>query len=178
MLRRIRFSIAGLMGVVLVAAVGFAALRNASEAWAGWLLLLTCGVLTLAVVGSLCRGPAERAGWLGFALFGWGYLALAQWSSLSKVTLPTISLADAIGSRLGGHFVPPPTTSPDWYSLSSGCRILHCLRALGLAYLGCLMAGVLVSIPSSREPRPESLSHPGLGRGGDGSRSSGFRESD
>ena len=101
MLRRIRFSIAGLMGVVLVSAVGFAALRNASEAWAGWMLLLTCGVLTLAVVGSLCRGPDERAGWLGFALFGWGYLALALWHSFSQGTLPTITLAEAIGSQLG-----------------------------------------------------------------------------
>ncbi len=80
MRQTIRFSIAGLMGIVLVAAIGLAALRNASETWAGVMLLLTCGALALAVVGVVCRAEAERAWWLGFALFGWGYLALAFWS--------------------------------------------------------------------------------------------------
>ena len=53
-MRTPRFSIAGLLGVVLVAAVGMAALRYASEAWAGAMFLLTCGVLALAVVGAAC----------------------------------------------------------------------------------------------------------------------------
>ena len=68
MVRKIRISIAGLMGVVLVAAVGFAALRNSSENWAGLMLMLTCGSLMLGVIGSVCRGPRERAWWLGFTL--------------------------------------------------------------------------------------------------------------
>ena len=81
--RKIRFSIARLMGVVLVAAVGSAALRNASEAWAGSVLLVTCGAVMLAIVGALSRGPDERAWWLGFAFFGGGYLALLSWTEPS-----------------------------------------------------------------------------------------------
>ena len=56
MLRKTRISIARLMGVVLVAGLGFAALRNSSEDWAGAMLLLTCGTLMVAMVGALQPG--------------------------------------------------------------------------------------------------------------------------
>ena len=101
--RSIRFSIAGLMGAVLVAAIGLAALRNASETWAGVMLLLTCGVLALAVVGVVCRAGSERAWWLGFALFGWGYLALAFWSwhDASAPELPTLAWLEMLSTKVG-----------------------------------------------------------------------------
>ena len=92
-MRTIRFPIAGLMLAVLVVAVALAALRTASETWAGVMFLITCGVLCLAIVGVVCRDGPKRAWWLGFALFGWGYLLLAQWST---VNLPTMALLDAI----------------------------------------------------------------------------------
>jgi hypothetical protein len=106
--RSIRFSIAGLMGIVVVAAVGLAALRNASETWAGMILLLTCGVLALAVVGVVCRAGSERAWWLGFALFGWGYLVLAFgfWPEDRSPRLPTLVLLDMVSRQLG---VTPPS---------------------------------------------------------------------
>jgi len=50
-----RLSIAELMAFVLVAAIGMAALRYASLTWAGVMFLLTCGVLTFAVVGAACN---------------------------------------------------------------------------------------------------------------------------
>lgn len=98
---RVRFSIGGMMGVVVVCGVGMAAVRDPSEPWAGGLLLLTCGILALAVVGAIaCRG-ARRVWWLGFSLFGWGYLALSRcgedWPSSA---LPTARLLDAFGAWL------------------------------------------------------------------------------
>jgi hypothetical protein len=69
-MRFVRASIAGLMGAVLIAALGLTALRSASDTWSGATLLVTCGVLGLAVVGVVCRDAAERAWWLGFLLFG------------------------------------------------------------------------------------------------------------
>ena len=65
-MRSLRFSIAGLMGVVLLAAIGFAALRNPSENWAGIVLLATLGALGIATIGAFCRsgGCARRFRWL------------------------------------------------------------------------------------------------------------------
>lgn len=71
-----RASLAGLMGVVVAVALGLAALRNPTTGWFGITSLVTGGVLMLAVVGAVCRRGASRAWWFGFALFGWGYLAV------------------------------------------------------------------------------------------------------
>ena len=59
-MRTIRFPIAALMGAVVVVALGLAALRNASDLWAGATFLVTCGVLCLAIVGAVCRTGTER----------------------------------------------------------------------------------------------------------------------
>ncbi|HWE37419.1 MAG TPA: hypothetical protein VG406_12695 [Isosphaeraceae bacterium] len=98
-----RFSIAGLMGLVVVVAVGVAALRFASELWAGVLLLSTVGVLGAAILGIIHRRDGKRAWWQGFALFGWGYLALAlgPWASEAIAPhLPTTAGLDALYARL------------------------------------------------------------------------------
>jgi hypothetical protein len=78
-----RFSIATLMAVVLVCGVAVAALRDASDTWAGILLGLTLLMLGIAMIGVLHRRGTRRAFWQGFALFGWCYLALTTgpWAS-------------------------------------------------------------------------------------------------
>jgi hypothetical protein len=45
-----------------------------------------------------------------------------------------------------------------WNSLSPSYRILHCLWALSLALLGCLLAGALVTLPGFRGAEPGSPS--------------------
>ena len=61
------------------------------------MLLLTCGILALGVVGAICRRGAERVWWLGFSIFGWGYMAL-WWCSATRphVVLPTTRLQEVI----------------------------------------------------------------------------------
>ena len=89
-MRKLRFSIGGLMGIVLAAAVGLTALKSASRIWAGAMLLLTCGILALGVVGAIYRQGTRRAWWLGFSHFGWGYMALwCFWSVGGWPDLPT-----------------------------------------------------------------------------------------
>ena len=77
-MRHVRFSIAGFMGFVVAFCVGLVSLRYASEPAAGGILLLTLGGLCLAILGAVYRRGARRAFWLGFALFGWGYMTLAS----------------------------------------------------------------------------------------------------
>jgi hypothetical protein len=93
-----RFTIAGLMGLVVVV-VGAAALRFASELWAGVLLMLTLGVLGAAILAFHERTGSLRSWWRGFALFGWGYLFLAMgpWGSDAIAPhLPTTAGLDAL----------------------------------------------------------------------------------
>jgi hypothetical protein len=61
-LKSFRFSIAGLMGAVGVAALGATALRAGSEAWAGIVFLITAVCLCLGFVGLICRKTKNRIG--------------------------------------------------------------------------------------------------------------------
>jgi hypothetical protein len=147
--RQVRISIAALMSVVLVAGLGFAALRSASETWAGVMVLLDSGILMLAVVGVICRGRDERARWLGFVLFCGGYLVLENWFSLYKnspFSFPTITLVEFLGDQLG---VEPDSFRHQGGGWPSG-RILHCLWALVFGVLGSVLAGLLIGVSAAR----------------------------
>ena len=89
-LMRLRFSIAGLMAVVFICAIGFAGLRAATAAWASAMFTMTVFLLAAALLGSVAsRGPARMA-WIGFAVFGWTYLAatFVLWPDANGVTGP------------------------------------------------------------------------------------------
>ena len=92
------------MVVVLVVAVGLAALRSGSENWAGAMFLLTCGILAIAVVGSVFSRLRTRVWWLGFASFGLAYLVLAfdyPPFFYDAPVLPTDSLLGIVQPYLG-----------------------------------------------------------------------------
>jgi hypothetical protein len=151
-MRKLRFPIAGLMGAVLVIALSLAALRNASETWAGATFLLTSAVLTLAVVGAVCRRDAERAWWLGFALFGWGYVLLAFWSSFE---LPTMAVLDAISSRLGAKV----RFSGAMNSIGGGMGTMGGMRSTGLQVSGVLAGGMGGGTGGPADPSLQQIGH-------------------
>src|SRR5438270_8186539 len=100
---RPRFSIAGLMFVVLLIAVGVAALRSASQLWAGMIFTLTLALLGVAVIGVIYRRGARRAFWLGATLFGGGYLIVSfgPWFATEvRPYLVTSALLDALDARM------------------------------------------------------------------------------
>jgi hypothetical protein len=98
-MRRPRVSIGRLMIVVLVVAVGTAALKAADEVWAGAMLTLTLGLLGVAVLGALFRREGRRAFWVGFALLGAAYLAPTLVEA-TRPKLPTSKLLAYAHSKL------------------------------------------------------------------------------
>ncbi len=92
-MRRIRFNIASLLIVVLLVAVGFAALREANESWESGLFSLTLGVLLISILLAVHRKEPLRAYWVGFAVFGWTYLGLSLVPSIDSRLITTKALA-------------------------------------------------------------------------------------
>lgn len=78
-----RFSIAGLMGFVLIAGVGFAALQNPTNYCTGMIMLLTGGMLCASLLGVVYRRGEKRAWWLGFMIFEFAYL-ITTWTNWGK----------------------------------------------------------------------------------------------
>lgn len=153
MVRSSRLTIAGLMGAVLVASLGLTALRSGSGTWAGVVSLLACGVLALAVVGVACGGDAERAWWLGFAMWGWGYTFLAFWSFENALPrLPTAALLDVLRPYVG----PAAGWKPGAHGLADNAyrQVGHSLFSLIAAALGGILAHAFFSAPSALSGRP------------------------
>ncbi len=85
-----QISIAGLLGFVAVFALGLAALISATEFWVGAIFLLTIGLLLASAVAVVFRGR-RAVGWVGAAVFGWGYFLLGNISGLGHATQMQIS---------------------------------------------------------------------------------------
>ena len=104
-----RFSILGLMGFVLFVCVGLAALRNASELWAGIMLLVAFGATGTALLGAIYQKGNDRAWWVGSAVFSGGYLTLA-FATLSadqiQPNLGTTRVLDYVHFQVTGRAVP------------------------------------------------------------------------
>src|SRR5688500_1209379 len=85
-----RFTIAIIMGIVLLIALGLAALREANVLWASGLYTLTLTSLCTAVLGSMAGRGRARMTWAGFAAVGWSYLLMSfgRWPNSNGVTAP------------------------------------------------------------------------------------------
>ena len=151
-----RLSIAGLMTIVLIFALGLVALRSESATWAGGVYLLTFAVLLLGIVGAVCRTGSERAWWLGFALFGIGYFRPAWFLGFRVLSLPTTAFLDLIKPEPAK---PPGGLGGDpfgYYWL-----VGHCLWSFVAATIGGLLALALFAVPKAQavqldvEPRQE-----------------------
>jgi hypothetical protein len=101
-MRRFRFTIANLLGLVLVLAMGFAALREATEIWDSAVFSTALGVLSVSVLLAIHHSDRSRAFWLGFALFGWIYLGASLIPPIESRLLTTRALAQ-LDSKVAGR---------------------------------------------------------------------------
>ena len=159
-MRRVRFSIAGLMVAWRCRpwwspACGPPRRRLAGAAMT-LLVVAECSVWRSSA--SLCRRGSERTWWLGFALFGCGYLVLAFWSEttsqLADDELAAVSQLEvrpkhpASGLVGAGHL--------HWTYL----QIAHCLWALVAASLGGVLATVSICRSGARARAAIVETHP------------------
>jgi hypothetical protein len=66
------------MVVIVYCGVLFGSIRYASELWASALSTLLIVILLTAVICAILQRGSGRAGWLGFAVFGWGFFLLVD----------------------------------------------------------------------------------------------------
>ncbi len=174
-MRKLRFTIGGLMAVVLVVAIDFAALQTADVTWIAVLSLLTHAALGLAILGIVFRRGAERAWWVGFFVFGWGYLHMSPWGVWYPYKPPTLVLLEWLRTKSGA----PPLAPVPFGSEDSGLFLLQrCIWALPAALLGGLSVRLFFASTSARSQPLEPAARRRPDRSGsDGSRwrSSGSR---
>ena len=154
-MHNVRFSIGWLMAVVLVAAIDFAALRIANATWAGLLSLLTHGALGLSIFGICFRKGAERAWWIGFFVFGLGYLRLSPWGFVDPEKLPTFLLLEWLRTKSGE---PPFRVNPFDQEYYPPLQIARCIWTIPAALLGGLLARFFFEWTPGRL-EPNEVSH-------------------
>jgi hypothetical protein len=78
-----RFSVRNLMVLIIGAAVGLAALRNANVYWASAIAVVVGVTVAVSVIAALALRGRERYGWAGFAVFSVAYLGVTIGTVLS-----------------------------------------------------------------------------------------------
>ena len=76
MFMRLRFSLTSLLIGVLAVAFACAAVRSASELWAGAAFTVCLSLLLFSVLAVLLLRDSIRSFWIGFSLFGLAYVLL------------------------------------------------------------------------------------------------------
>ena len=160
---RPRITIVHLILVVLVAAVGLAAIRNATASWAGAISSITFFAMICSLLGVAWGRDTRRVYWSGFAALGWGYFLLGYIPRVGGMTVGDILLAPLLFDRLddalhplaqaagglqsvpmaplgaaatGGGFGGAPVAAPGGFDRAAFFRIGVSLEMLLWAFLG------------------------------------------
>jgi hypothetical protein len=119
-MRLLRVSILGLMGFVLVASLGLAALRFSTSNVAAVVVLLTLLLCGLAVLAIIYRRGSRRAFWVGFALFGWGYLSFSAGSwTLSEQSGEYLGMGRWLGTGYRPFSPPRSPVLTHWFGITT-----------------------------------------------------------
>jgi hypothetical protein len=95
-----RVSLATLLGIVSVIALGLAGMLSTSRLWLTLASTVTLILLLAAILASWQFSGIDRAFWVGFALFGWIYLIMVNW--------------DWVGGQLGHDLTVGISEAAEW----------------------------------------------------------------
>lgn len=164
---RPRFSLASLLGSILLIGFGFTALRTGTVFW----YQTTYTIVLLVLLTAVLAARAWGCFWFGFAVFGWGYFLLSAgpWFDqgsdfrttipLNKSILTTFFINEVCEILI--HKVNPDPADPQWQNQFSdhAKRILYTtgIAQLLLVPLFGLAGGVIArSIQERSDIPPES----------------------
>jgi hypothetical protein len=122
-----------------VIAVAIVAMRTGSWFWARLLFTVVLTFNLGAVLGSIFLRGTRRTFWIGFAIFGWTYWSIANFSSLriAEHQLFTkqlnVVLKDYVPKVNDGHVIGPNSTGIGIFSFE---RILHSVFGLSFSVVG------------------------------------------
>ena len=132
---RYRFSIRGLMIVIVVLALAFTALRTPSRLWANAWFTLALGGVTIAIPAAVANVGDRRAFWIGFAVCGWVYFifSLAPWvdkeashqlftTTILDLASPYIINNQYMSANYMNAFAPPEAPGSPRPGRSGTCR--------------------------------------------------------
>ncbi len=152
-MRRSRFTIAGLLGVIVILSMIFAGLRSGSNDWFKLIYTVVFIALVYAAIAARYLGPF----WYGFAVAGWAYflIAFGPWIATGSASSPqhgvnrsiitsvVLEIVSAIMFRMdfvaAGNALPPTdAASMMILNLRSANRegISHCALAILFALAG------------------------------------------
>ncbi len=169
--RRVRYTMRQVMGLVLLLALGLAAVRYAVTNWG---TSEAIAVAPIALVTTNILAWFQRARWqvfwVGFGLCGWAYLTISLESPMPE-SLPTAWLLDGLHDRYCANH-PLPTVDDGFDGVVSESRLRGRFRRAGQSVISlwlALLGGVAATIlfPTRAEnrggpPPPEgSLLTPG-----------------
>lgn len=75
-MRWFQFSLRSLFALTALMAVGLTALKFSTHGWAIAMTTITAALLLFAILQAIHGRDCARPFWSGFAIFGWGYMAL------------------------------------------------------------------------------------------------------
>jgi hypothetical protein len=108
-----RISLAALMAIIAVIALGLAGMMSASSLWTASAASVTLALLLAAILSAGFSDGADRSASAGFALFGWTYLLLVNWDWVGgqfghDLTAGLSEVAEAIFAEVKS---PPPSST-------------------------------------------------------------------
>jgi hypothetical protein len=159
---RFRISLATLLGIVAVVALGLAGMTSASRLATAALATVTLALLLAAILAAWLLAGSDRAFWVGFALFGWTYLVLvnsdwvggqfghdltADLSDVAEMMVPEVQVLSVATPGLGAR-AAPPQPAIDWaesmrqrqMKIGNFVQIARMLLSLCFALVGGFLA--------------------------------------